>query len=239
MVKRSSVFSFFPTPYPDEIFYSILCRYHLKSGKPAFVSTAKAVWDKETSANLYMPQSLDEVAARFPAETGLTAEYFALNNTIYPFLKPFLPRERGLQALESLKSKSRHMPMAYRLCGLPRSKIPKWQYLRYCEDCWQDDIQLYGEPYWHRIHLLPGIFICPVHGKPIRDSTAFLKDIKSKFHAASVTLSTHESPPHFNDTITEKLMNVAEDAAWLMQNSGSLSFSESTFEIYDQLLRII
>ena len=238
MPNGKKQFDFFPTPYPDEIFYSVLCRYHLRSGTPAFVSTAKAVWGKKISANLYMPQSLGEVSARLPTKTGLTAEYFALNNTIYPFLKPFLPQERGLQVLELLQSKSQYTLMAYQLCGLPRSKSPKWQYLRYCEDCWKEDIRLYGEPYWHRLHLLPGILICPVHGKPIQDSAAFLRDIKSKFYAASFAAATHEPAPHFNDAVTETLMNVAEDAAWIMQNSNTLSFSESMFEIYDQLLRV-
>jgi hypothetical protein len=33
-------------------------------------------------------------------------------------------------------------------------------------------------------------------------------------------------------------MNIAEDAAWIMKNSAALSFSETTFDIYDQLLRL-
>lgn len=238
MPNGKKKFDFFPTPYPDEIFYSVLCRYHLKSGNPAFVSTAKAVWGKKISPNLYMPQSLGEVAARLPAKAGLTAGYFALNNTIYPFLKPFLPQERGLQVLELLQSKTQHTLMAYQLCGLPRSKSPKWQYLRYCEDCWREDIRLYGEPYWHRLHLLPGILICPVHGKPIQNSTVFMRDIKSKFHAASFDVAVREPVSRFNDTITDQLMNVAEDAEWIMQNSSALSFSEAMFEIYDQLLQL-
>ena len=178
MPNGKKKFDFFPTPYPDEMFYSVLCRYHLKSGNPAFVSTAKAVWGKKISANLYMPQSLGEVATRLPAKTGFTAKFFALNNTIYPFLKPFLPQERGLQVLELLQSKTQHTLIAYQLCGLQRSQSLKWQYLRYCEDCWREDIRLYGEPYWHRLYLLPGILICPVHGKPIRDSTVFMRDIR-------------------------------------------------------------
>ena len=25
---------FFPTPYPDELWYSVICRYHIRSGNP-------------------------------------------------------------------------------------------------------------------------------------------------------------------------------------------------------------
>jgi len=233
-----SPLGFFPTPYPDEIFYSVLCRYHIRSGNPAFVSTAKTIWGKKISANLYLPQSLSKVALRIPPETGLTAEYFATHNTIYPFLKPFLPKERGLKVLELLESEAQSEIMAYQLCGLPRSKSPKWQYLRYCEDCWREDIRLYGEPYWHRLHLLFGVLMCPVHGKPIRNSVVFQKDINSKFHAATFTVASNEPAPSFCDDAAEKLMNIAVDAAWIMQNSNALSFSESTMEIYDQLLKV-
>ena len=27
--------SFFPTPYPDELWYSVICRYHIRSGNPS------------------------------------------------------------------------------------------------------------------------------------------------------------------------------------------------------------
>lgn len=233
-----SPLGFFPTPYPDEIFYSVLCRYHIRSGNPAFVSTAKTIWGKKISANLYLPQSLGKVALRIPPETGLTAKYFATHNTIYPFLTPFLPKARGLQVLELLESESQSEIMAYKLCGLPRSKSPKWQYLRYCEDCWQEDIRLYGEPYWHRLHLLPGVLRCPVHGKPIKNSVVFQKDISSKFHAASFAVASNEPMSSFCDDTTEKLMNIAVDAAWIMQNGNALPFSESTMKIYDQLLQV-
>ena len=27
---------FFPAPYPDELWYSVICRYHIRSGNPSF-----------------------------------------------------------------------------------------------------------------------------------------------------------------------------------------------------------
>ena len=37
---------FFPTPYPDESFYSILCRYHVRSGAPTSASTINRLFGK-------------------------------------------------------------------------------------------------------------------------------------------------------------------------------------------------
>jgi hypothetical protein len=51
-------------------------------------------------------------------------------------------------------------------------------------------------------------------------------------------VAAQEPAPRFNDAVTEKLMSIAEDAAWIMQNSAALSFSEAMFEIYDKLLQL-
>lgn len=232
-------FAFFPTPYPDEIFYSVLCRYHLRSGSPAFVNTSKVLWGQRTGQNLYLPQSLGKISARIPKKTGMTTEHFITENTIFPFLKPFLPKERGFRVLELMQSDIQQKEMAYQVCGLPRSKSPKWQYLRYCEDCWNEDIQNYGEPYWHRLHLLPGIFICPEHGRPIRNSRIFLKDVQSKFYPASFEWASNEMPHiHYSDDTADKLMAVAKDCAWVMNHGYTQGFSDSMYDIYDRILRV-
>lgn len=35
---------------------------------------------------------------------------------------------------------------------------------RLCPACLDDDYRRYGEPYWHRIHQLPNVFVCASHG---------------------------------------------------------------------------
>ena len=188
---------------------------------------------------MYLPQTLGKISGRIPPESGLTTERFIIGNTIFPYLKPFLPKERGLCVLDLLKSDITEKELAHRITGLPRSKSPKWQYLRYCEDCWKEDIQTYGEAYWHRLHLLPGVMICPLHGKPIQDSLIFLKDIQMKFYPASFRWASDTVPEtRYSDDMITKLMAVSKDSAWLLQNGYALGFSETMIRIYDQLLRV-
>ena len=229
---------FFPTPYPDEIFYSVLCRHHARSGNPAFVSTAKETWGKKISVNLYLPQSLGAVANRIPRGAGLTAHYFAVHNTIYPFLKPLIPKERGQRVLRLLESDRQEAQLAYRLSGLESSRSQKWQFFRCCEGCWKEDIRKYGEAYWHRLHQLPGILVCPVHGTSTRNTTVFLSDTHVKFLLASPALISNEAVPAYSKGTAETLALLAEDAAWLLKNGSALPSSETMFALLDQLLRL-
>lgn len=34
---------------------------------------------------------------------------------------------------------------------------------RFCRQCREQDLQIYGMTYWHREHHLPGVDICPIH----------------------------------------------------------------------------
>lgn len=37
---------FFPTPYPDETFYSVICRYDLLKGRNSFRGTSEELFGK-------------------------------------------------------------------------------------------------------------------------------------------------------------------------------------------------
>ena len=48
--------------------------------------------------------------------------------------------------------------------------------------CIESDTRIYGEPYWHRIHQLPGVYICPIHGSVIIDSGVELDDLRRDYY---------------------------------------------------------
>lgn len=35
--------------------------------------------------------------------------------------------------------------------------------LRFCPKCIEYDIRVFGEPYWHRKHQVPGVTVCSIH----------------------------------------------------------------------------
>lgn len=55
--------------------------------------------------------------------------------------------------------------------------MPVWvesSALRYCPACAANDREQYGEAYWHRIHQLIGIQVCPVHRCYLMDSSVMI-----------------------------------------------------------------
>ena len=58
------------------------------------------------------------------------------------------------------------------LAGTVTSRLGIPQYNAFCPHCAEKDIELYGIPYWHQFHELPGVTACYIHGtKLIRTLT--------------------------------------------------------------------
>ena len=54
-------------------------------------------------------------------------------------------------------------PLAVHRMGISQANGNHCSVMRYCPVCYQEDLQLYGEPYWHRSHQLPDMQICTKH----------------------------------------------------------------------------
>jgi hypothetical protein len=97
--------SFFPSPYHDEILYSTLARYHVRSGNNSPKITLKELFgDSDTIATADLPCNLDALIGQLPIFTQLNVDDVIANNTLYNFYAPFIPPERATQIKESMKS---------------------------------------------------------------------------------------------------------------------------------------
>ena len=79
--------SCFPAPYPDEVLYSVVARYHLSSGNPIFRQTMDELFGvKKTALSMVLPQRLNVLADRVPS---LPFERLLLEHTMYPYYMSF------------------------------------------------------------------------------------------------------------------------------------------------------
>ena len=225
--------SFFPTPYLDETLYSVLCRYHDRCGVPAARQTSLSLWGLVYGKKLFLPDGIENIVARISPNVNLTAERFIEGTTIFPLLKPFLTQTKSEELISSLKLGNEN---THNIIGFSRVFTLQHRYLRYCSKCIESDAQIYGEPYWHRIHQMPGTYICPIHNVVTTESNVALDDLRREYYPAIP--KPNKPTKSFAPDIAEKLLTFAYDIAWLLQDGHKLGCSEHTTRLYDNWLRV-
>jgi hypothetical protein len=223
----------FPTPYPDEILYSVLCRHHTRCGNPNARQTNLALWGSIYGKKLFLPDGIERIAAQIPQTVDLTAERFINENTIFPLLKPFLPQSKCETLYAAMKYGNQNI---YNLIGFTRVFTVQHPHLRYCGQCAKLDIEVYGEPYWHRIHQIPGVFVCPVHGVATIESDVKASELRTEYYPL---LYANQNPSHtYEVDIFAKLLDFARNAQWMLQHGHELGFLEHTDTLYSDWLRV-
>ena len=150
--------SYFPQIYPDELLYSQLARYYYKSGYMAYIFAAEDLFTNRwvrpdiEFLNSYTQDAYGVITKNMPLYEVI------MKHTMFPYYGRFLDKERRNKAFSALVN----MQGGYRnLLAIPKTN--KERYLRYCPLCVNEDRQKYGETYWHRMHQMIGVDVCPIH----------------------------------------------------------------------------
>jgi len=163
--------TYFPAAYPDELLYSQLARYYVKSGYLAYVYaaeelfTSKIVRPDMEFVNTYTPDALQMITRE------MSMENVVWKYTMFPYYGRFLPLERRQRAFQAMVSMQGNY---HNLLPIPNRKNGADRYLRYCPICAEQDRQKYGETYWHRTHQMIGLAACPLHGCYLKDSSVVI-----------------------------------------------------------------
>ncbi|MFB6469511.1 TnsD family transposase [Cytobacillus sp. Hz8] len=177
---------FFPTPYPNELLYSTLARFHVRSGNISPKATVEELFgSRSVTAVLDLPANIDSLISNLPIGSNYTAERLIMENTLYPFYSAFLPSERAKIILQSMKGNSGGS--IHNRIGVMASTIVENKFIRFCKDCALESLKTYGEIYWKQSHQVPCIIICSKHKTRLYDSKVFVHPYnKHEFIPASV-----------------------------------------------------
>ena len=186
---------FFTNPYPDELLYSAIARYHFYSGN----LDCKDTLDELFGSRSVIPSV--EIGSHFTilAEklgSLYTIENLLANHTIYPYYSMFLSKERQLEILQDVAEDGQGL---YTRLGMVARSICRKEGLYYCAECAKKDNDKYGEPYIHREHQLQGINYCPHHELPLRKYTVTTncRIEYTRFELKQMNLSTiNEADPY-------------------------------------------
>ena len=208
---------FFPTPYEDELLYSVFARYCVQSGNANAIQNFDDMFGtRNVIASIEIPGKLDALISNMPLNTFYTADYFIFKHTLFPFLASFVPEERAKEVIQNMKGGS--VANAYNMLGLTASSIVSNKYFRFCPRCKEEDIRTYGEIYWHRLHQIIGVFVCPKHKEPLCDSTVLMRGVnRQAYIPATMDNCLIKELGSFSDDILEKLLWIAEDIQYILE----------------------
>lgn len=159
---------YFPLPYPDELFHSMLARYASTMDYASPGRVNRELFDNEMCYPVIdLPGHVGRLVEVLPygQRRSLTADYLIDNHTLLPYYSPFLAPHVVANIRREMVGRGRAHRMAnghpYRTSVIKGTPILEW--LRFCPVCREADRQEYGETYWHRTHQLPLVLVCPQH----------------------------------------------------------------------------
>ena len=213
---------FFTDPYPDELLYSACARYAKRTLYLNKRSVINELFGKKgLSAIIDFPTRLEQLVSVLPKSHSYSAKQFINENSLFPYFQPFLPTKRAKLVEDEMKKDAVDNRIHARL-GIRIKQIENPEYLRFCPACVFEDRKEYGETYWHRVHQLSGILVCPTHQCFLENSSIKLGRMSSSFfHDAETFLPSKISNINKLDSqnLSHKiLIKVALDAEWLLSN---------------------
>lgn len=149
---------YFPRPYPDEIIGSLLVRACRHTGLPfkRLVHYLSGV-----SIRSYASFFLTPFLARIGKEAGVDSDELLYGHTVFPYITAFISSD----ATTHLRSLLLSHRFGHHINVAPFTKTitQGLTFRRMCAKCATEDMESYGESYWHRSHLLPAAYVCPRH----------------------------------------------------------------------------
>jgi hypothetical protein len=226
----------FIEPYEEEIFYSLLARYHFYSANSNFKDSLKDLFgSSNVIPTILFPSTLQHFAFQFKEGSKLTAEYFIYKHTAFPFYAPFMPQSRKEKVLEEMKnSNSRTINLE---TGVAAGSICAKDSLYYCPLCAKEDLETLGESYFRRSHQLQGILVCAEHGCYLssyavsRLESSRIEAVRLENEKISFAINTEK-----NAELQSKLFEIAKGAKYILKNDLSEFNAEYIHEIYKNLL---
>ena len=215
-------------PYPDENAYSIISRMAMYIITPSHYLTGTRLFERNRPLAQYVVKPLRKSdLVRWEMDEG---ENFyrrhVLEHSSYPVYGSVLGRDR-LQNLmdmvegEELKDgREKYLTRALGCTWMRKNS------LYYCPACAEEELSRYGEPYWHRMHQIPGVDICLTHRLKLCESGMTMRQINYRFIPLYYAMAIQGTGKERKCRSTFDI-ELAEDISWLMDNGLELGGREN------------
>lgn len=215
-----------PPPYPDESLYSVWARYQGRMDISARAAK-EDLFGIGTTVDLEgFPSHLGYMVDQLSPAIHLTVESLINNHTIFPFYSPFMQKN----AVPLHRRSFERIRKAIQLRGTAAQP----EFLRFCSKCVEHDRQHLGETYWHRLHQLGAVQICPQHRIFLQSAEVRRgRDTRNSFIAAETIIPSRLIHTRVEVTNEEEMLLIwlAEQSRWLLEHPDFV-FSRDQFADY-------
>jgi hypothetical protein len=213
------VLPFFPTPYPDELLYSVFARYHRWSKNAVSEHTSIDLFGRLIQSTVELPSNIEALCQRLSSNASIEADTLVADHTLYNLYKPFLPEDRQKRVMERMKSQQGGLE-ALQVSGILPSKIRAPRFLKYCNECLKSDERVYGESYWHRSHQPFGVYVCHEHNIWLENSNIAFYGMRDRWAYYCLDSEFVNKPESlFNDWAhLDHHLGIARTVKWLLVN---------------------
>jgi hypothetical protein len=226
----------FPTPYPDELLYSVLARYHIRSGNTSPKMTIEDLFGKRTVRSVWdLPANLNALLSQVGPYWN--AEDLISNHTMYPYYVAFLLPQQAKQVKQSMMS-SKGSTIHTRT-GVSASSVKLKKQLWVCSDCISEDMESYGETYWRRIHQAPGVFVCSKH-ETVLEETVIAAKMQNQHEYVAATPQVERAKVNLDGLQEEEVelfIKIAKATESLLNNMHTQEANNTLREKYLNILK--
>lgn len=229
----------FPLARRDEDLSSLIARAYDRWGRPSQRAILRELFGPaNTIASLEFPSGLRHLVQALPPNHPLRLDTLISKHTRLPYYAPFLASQR-VKGLKADMAGNGGQGMLRR-AGLATNRPALTPFFRHCPQCDSEDYTEAAERYWHLLHQLPGVEVCPEHYVWLENSTAQTRNRSSRLEYMSAERSIHITRAQPFDADSSEggaLLQIAKDSAWLLANGLSLAGYEWFRKRYLELLR--
>ncbi len=230
---------YFPSPYPDELFYSVCARFGDRMQFPTTGGVMHALFGRRHAvAVVDLPNHLKQIVTSLPPGNPYTVEGIISNHTLFPYYAPFI-NSNARESIRGFMRTSDDASVRAR-CGICTNRVKPPRHFRSCPLCDAENLEKYDETYWHRLFQVTGVEICPRHEIILNTSDIRFHPQATRhrfFSAETAGLMTATKSIAPTDSIQQVLLQLAKDIEWILSHPDLVSDLDSIRNRYVELLQ--
>ncbi len=218
---------FMPEPLKDEILHSIIARLQTRAliESPGQLSL-DLFGERNIPATVDLPSHLhffsERVKGVFPFSEDQIIEQF----TLWPYYSRFIVDKKKRKALELIRGNNGSG--LHNLIGINASAMVKNRGLKYCPACANEDKTTEGIYYWHRVHQIPDLHLCPDHKCQLITHVASANDLRRSVYTDANEVIM-ELPPIQAES-NERLIDLSMFMASILRGESSFDINTVNYK---------